>query len=78
MAGTTTAGEKHLVLKTVGHVRRLFLYDETSPLSSAIRVRTPAGRDLPLEAPEFAEELATRAGTAVSLLKLKRFLETPG
>lgn len=49
-----------------------YFVDATSPISSPIRVRTPVNEDFPLEAPKLAEELATRAETAVSLLRLQR------
>lgn len=49
-----------------------YFVDVTSPMTSPVRVRTRANRDLPLEAPELAAELTARAETEVSLLKLKR------
>lgn len=49
-----------------------YFVDPWSPLSSPIRVKTPDDRDLPLDAPELAEELADAYGNAISLLKLKR------
>lgn len=49
-----------------------YFVDPRAPLSSSIRVRTPDNRDLALEAPKLATELATRAETEVSLLRLKR------
>lgn len=49
-----------------------YFVDPASPLSSAIRIRTPDGRDLPVEAAEVAEQLAAESGIRVSLVKLMR------
>ena len=48
-----------------------YFVDAASPIASAIRVKTPDNRDLSLEAPELAGELAAQNEAAVSLLKLK-------
>lgn len=43
-----------------------------SPLESAIRVRTPGGRDLPLESAELQAELAEAYGDEIEFVRLKR------
>jgi uncharacterized protein len=49
-----------------------YFVDATSPLTSATHVRTPDGRDLPLESSALSADLARRHGAAIALLKLKR------
>lgn len=49
-----------------------YFVDPASPLSSAVRIRTPDGRDLPVEAAEVADRLAAESGIRVSLVKLMR------
>lgn len=47
-----------------------YFVDPADPVDSPIRVRTPAGADLALAAPELARELAEQHGAPVHLLHL--------
>lgn len=46
--------------------------DPAGVLASPVRVQTPDGRDLPLDAPELQAELAQAYGRDVSLIRIKR------
>jgi uncharacterized protein len=47
-----------------------YFVDPANPMDSPVRVRTPAGADLALDAPELARDLAAQHGAPVHLLHL--------
>lgn len=49
-----------------------YFAEPDDPLRSAVRVRTPAGRDLPIDGAELRAELAARYGSGVHLLQSNR------
>ena len=49
-----------------------YFEDVTDPLTSSIRVRTPAGDDLSLKSPRLEQGLSEAAGEPIALFRLKR------
>lgn len=47
---------------------RTYLVDPENPRDSAVRVQTPDGEDLPVDAPELMERLQSESGKALHLL----------